>query len=253
MKRFVVGFVALSACFGVSCASVPGNDPVLPGFLRGFGNSKYQLSGSRVEFLVVDIDSHQRTALERVGKGGTVAVRYTGCNMEILPRCEANGGFYYYESVNPKDDLVEITDNRSLYAKIPLGAASLESKLRQAGQLFVNTIIVGRYENNINPMKYHAFYGVDCHRATHYIQTRTTGAFVFRTASKGDVSAGAKGWTVQAEAEWNRNNLAVSRDGNREACEQSTGRHSGPPQNCSATIGVTLVRIREANGPSECE
>ena len=53
---------------------------------------------------------------------------------------------YGYSGTTRKRDRVTMRDADELYANIPLGAATFESKLARSGELSVAMTIVGRYE-----------------------------------------------------------------------------------------------------------
>ena len=91
--------------------------------------------------MIVEWSSNDRADLEaRMKEEGLVAVRYQGCEMEVLDRCRVPGA-YRYRGVNVKKDGVAIDNADDLYAKLPIGAFRLEAKLRKAGQLSVETVI----------------------------------------------------------------------------------------------------------------
>ena len=247
----IVSTTAL-ACLCWSCGGANSViDPKAPE-LPNSANKPKQITGRQTEFLVVDRSSHQRAQLEADAKTNkTVVVRYDGCSLEILSGCTVQGE-YKYTQVNQKTDVVKIADDKKLQAEIPLGAASFRTHLRKAGQLNVNTIIVGSYKHDPPAVPYWTLNG-DCARATHYVAVRTVGAFVFRTAAKGEIGAEAAVWNAETELEWIRSNSELSRDGSRSACAQSTENDTRPPQKCSATIGITLARFQGDNTPIACE
>ena len=230
--------LALSACLCVSCGAGTLTHPKKPQLTT---ESKCQVSGRQVDILVVDWTSHKRAALESAAESGTVVVRYANCNMEILPQCNARG-HYDYKRVTRKDDRVEIKDSAKLYATVPLGAARLETKLRSAGQLYVNTTTVGQYENNPRTIPLWTLQG-DCSRATHYVAVRTVGAFVFSTEAEEGIGGSVKVGNIEAGGEEAGSNAEITRDGRKSACRNAEANDTKPPENCGATIGVTLSRF----------
>ncbi|MCL2824638.1 MAG: hypothetical protein FWD57_11655 [Polyangiaceae bacterium] len=241
----VVGLalVLVSACMGLcdSC-TIGGLHASQTPNLRSHGvKSKCQESGNQVDILVVDWTSQKRSALEAAAQTSTVIVRYSGCDMEILPRCTARGE-YIYKRVNRKDDRIDIKDDAKLYATVPLGAATLETRLRDAGQLFVDTTTVGQYESTPMSISRYGLQG-DCDGATHYVAVRTVGAFVFSAAAEGEAAARAKAVSANAGGGQTYSNAEINSDGNKAACRRSVDSDTHPPEDCSATIGVTLARF----------
>ncbi len=81
-------------------------------------------------------------------------------------------------------------DTDDLYSKLPLGAASLEAKLRRAGELNVDMTIVGTYDADRSNVKMEELQG-DCVSATHVVTSLTVGAFDFYAGAEAQVGATA--------------------------------------------------------------
>jgi len=189
--------------------------------------------------------------LETAAKERIVVVRYNGRGMDILTGCTVQGQ-YRYARVNTKTDAIEIKDQAALQAKIPLGFVDYRAKLEKAGQLSVNTIVVGQYANTPKSIPQFALAG-ECAEATHYVAVLSVGAFVFRTAADTEVGVAAQAWSAEAEAEWSQSKSSLNRDGRRSACSQSSDGDTRPPEDCSATIGVTLARFQWDTSPIACD
>jgi hypothetical protein len=103
--------------------------------------------------LVVEWPALDRATLEARAKQGLVAVRYVGCDIEVLPECTAPPKYaYVYTSTTTKRDTVHIQNDDDLYSNLPLGAAKLEGTLRRKGELLVDMTIVGRYSVELASM-----------------------------------------------------------------------------------------------------
>ena len=63
--------------------------------------------------------------------------------MRVLPECRVSG-VYHWQRTTPATDSLEINDADELFAKLPLGAASLEGELKRSGKLSVQTIVSGQ-------------------------------------------------------------------------------------------------------------
>lgn len=93
--------------------------------------------------LLVEWPAADRAQLEAAARQGLVAVRYDGCKMQVLSRCELEGDYEYHPLTQKRDEL-RIRDRDALWAKLPLGAARLESALSREGQLNVDMMVVGQ-------------------------------------------------------------------------------------------------------------
>ncbi|MBL8740324.1 MAG: hypothetical protein JNK04_04490, partial [Myxococcales bacterium] len=122
--------------------------------------------------LVVEWPGTAKVDLETASRRGLVAVSYSGCTMKILSSCELKGD-YDFEETTPARDRLEISDNNELYAKLPLGAASLKGELSAGASLELDYVAVGQRVAGAAPKARSG----DCQGATHYVRTITVGAF----------------------------------------------------------------------------
>lgn len=133
--------------------------------------TKCRVKASQTKPLVVEWRGEDRGALETQARRGVIVVRYDGCEMEVLSRCTASVQ-YQYAGMNPKRDSQSIRNEDELYATVPIGAARLEGKLQQFGELNVKMTMVGRWEAAKTELKKSELQGADCERATHMIVAR---------------------------------------------------------------------------------
>jgi hypothetical protein len=83
----------------------------------------------------VQWEGADRARLEKeLKKNRLIVVRYIGCEMEPLYKCNAKGQ-YTFSGVSPKQDLLLIQNVDELYANMPMGAFKLEGNLARGGQL----------------------------------------------------------------------------------------------------------------------
>lgn len=193
--------------------------------------------------LIIEWPAHDRSELETLVAEGRrlVAVRYAGCEMELLRGCTAPGS-YAYQGVQPKreDYLFKRADD--LYAKIPLGAANLEAELERHGALSLGMTVVGRYEGGQKrPVR--ADLRGDCERATHVIAGLSVGAFRLSSEAGAEIR-GEVGWmNAGGGAGSSAARGLVRSDGEPGACGDA--RADSPPERCHALLRVEVEAIRE--------
>ncbi len=206
------------------------------------GQAKCSVKKSAEHPLVVEWPSADRATLEAKAQSGLVAVRYVGCEMEVLHRCKLPGK-YGYTSITPKHDTVTIRDTDELYASMPVGAAKLEGALAQSGQLNVSMTIVGRYDADHTDFTSEVLDSDDCARATHVVSGMTTGAFELSTGADASVGGGVSVAGIGGGAKSTSKRETLERDGHEEKCEGGSGTAGQPPDGCGAVLRLDVLPL----------
>ena len=90
--------------------------------------AKCHVAASREQPLVTEWPAPYKARLEALLQGGAVAVEYSGCDLKIVDRCRLAGS-YAWKKTTLSTDTTDIQDEDDLYAKLPLGAATLSGPL----------------------------------------------------------------------------------------------------------------------------
>jgi hypothetical protein len=208
--------------------------------------AKCGVTKSQSEPLIVEWPSSARAKIEALTTAGVVAVRYTGCEMEVLAACGAPAK-YAYTAITPKRDKVTIKDEDELYATIPLGAARLESKLAKAGSLDVKLAIVGRKALPA-PVRADDLAGPDCARATHVVSALTVGAFEFYAGAEAQLGAKAAVAGAGASGASATQRELLNADGTMSACDAAKTGDKAPPEGCGAVVRLEVSPIAPPKG-----
>jgi hypothetical protein len=123
---------ALSSCIWGTGAK--GARQILP--VATSESGKCRVAASQTSPLVTEWPASEKANLEVLSHNGAVAVAYSGCSLRVLPQCRVRGS-YQWMRTTPSTDSLEIKDADELFAKLPLGAASLEGELKRSGRLAV--------------------------------------------------------------------------------------------------------------------
>jgi formylglycine-generating enzyme required for sulfatase activity len=210
------------------------------------GQSRCGVMKSSERPLIIEWPSSDRGALEGLVKrgAGLVAVRYSGCEMEVVRRCAVPGS-YDYTAVEPKrdDQLFQSADD--LYAKIPIGAAQLEAELARHGELSLAMTVVGQHHAARERVGRDELSG-DCEAATHVITMVHVGAFKLASGAGAKISAGGRlGFGPAAGASSSAERGFERSDGDPDRCASNDG-DPAPPAGCSALLRLEVEPIREA-------
>jgi hypothetical protein len=210
--------------------------PMLPQAPIAEGGGKCQVAASQSSPLVTEWPASEKANLEALMRGGAVAVAYSGCSMRVLPQCRLRGG-YGWQRTTPATDKLEINDADDLYAKLPLGAASLEGELKRSGKLTVETVVAGQLKlDGIGPNDVPA--DGPCAQATHVVGALSIGAFELSAAGETTASLDASVKVVEAKGERSRSAGRLRSAGDFNAC--SSGTDGSPAPNCASPIQVFL-------------
>jgi hypothetical protein len=206
--------------------------------------TKCTVAKSQAEPLIVEWPNSARAKLESLTSRGLVAVRYAGCELEVLQHCRVREEKRYtFVPVTPKHNALRITNADELYTNLPTGALKLEAKLQTAGELNVEMDIVGRYEAPQGKMKRSAFDG-ECDKATHVITGLTVGAFTFSAGGNAKVGGKVGVGDVGGGGSSSASREILTRDGDEAECKKGPITDK-PPLGCGALIQIEVATLSE--------
>ena len=231
---------AASALFIVTTIACSGGRVVRPQLPNGghdpTGLAKCSVAANKASPLVTEWPASEKANLESRLREGGVAVAYSGCEMRLLPQCKV-GGTYKWSKTTLAEDTVDIRSEDDLYAKLPLGAASLEAELKSSGRLAVRTTVAGQ-------MKLDGVATADvpttgeCAGATHVIGGIAVGAFRLYSGGAAKASAGAGVGSAGATVSTGGEEVLMRKAGDAAKCEEAT--NAEPSPECASPIQMFL-------------
>ncbi len=214
--------------------------------LAEMGDEEHTCSAAapNLEPMIVEWSGTKRSDFQRRLEQGLVVVDYEGCSLHVLDGCRAPGR-YAYGGLTKNADTWNIGTKNELYARLPIGAASLAGDLEQSKGLSLDYALVGWYGAVLMPAlgKQDLLGGDACKGATHFVRRVQLGAY--RLASAGSASAGAGvgfvgGRTAGSES-------IVRRGGDIAVC---AGGKSSPEHGCDVPIQLQLAPLSGGSAPS---
>jgi hypothetical protein len=208
----------IAAALGCGCAALGATEAANPGAPEAPSEqARCKVAAGHENPLVTEWPSADKVSLEARARSGAVLVEYSGCSMRILPECTAAGA-YRWRRTTTTTDFVELRDSDELYAKLPLGASSLEPELARSGRLAIHTTVSGQLElEGFDAAR--AERDPRCAAATHVVRGVAVGAFGLSIGS-GPPARGA---------------------GNAEACKLAT--EDEPHPDCRSPVQVFLAPL----------
>jgi hypothetical protein len=240
-KTMACALLALAGA-GTGClwsAGPRGAQQILPSTALGSDVGKCRVAASQQSPLVTEWPASEKANLEVLSHSGAIAVAYSGCSLRVLPECRMRGA-YHWQRTTPSTDSLSINDADDLYAKLPLGAASLEGELKRSGRLVVKTVVSGQLRLDGAGVGDVPGEGA-CAQATHLLTALSVGAFALTAGGErqGSVDASVKLGEAKVERTLSAEQLRSA--GDFETCGQSTA--DGPSANCASPIQVFLTPL----------
>jgi sulfatase modifying factor 1 len=135
---------------------------------------------------IVEWSGANLSALEAASQQGLVVVSYDCSALKVLTGCKAEGA-YTLAALTPSRDGFEVSSKDELFARLPLGALSLQAEVSQARSLRLDYVITG--QKRATPERPKRVSG-KCDGATHFIKAITVGAFALDARAGSGVGAG---------------------------------------------------------------
>lgn len=231
-RALVVACALVSAACGAPGFARPlAQAPDLPG-----EQAKCRIAASQDNPLVTEWPAPEKANLEARMHEGSVVVAYSGCTLRMLPRCRATGT-YQWRRTTTSTDVVEIRNADDLYAKMPLGAVTLEGELQRSGRLAVQTTVSGQFKlEGFDADKFPR--SPDCLGATHVVGALTVGAFKLHSGGAASIKAHAGVGNYGGGASSSSEETLMREAGAPARCEEAS--ETAPHAACASPVQMFL-------------
>jgi hypothetical protein len=225
-----------AGALGCARSAIPNLETSLVPSIPGEG-ARCQLAANQDNPLVTEWPASEKANLEARLSEGAVVVAYSGCSLRMLPACRA-AGHYGWRRTTAATDVIEIHDADELYAKLPLGAVSLEGELQQRGRLAVQTTVSGQMQ--LSGFEASALAKDEsCQGATHVLSALSVGAFKLRAGGARSGQGKVDVQTIGTASGTSSHDESVLREaGVPERCVASSS--DAPDQACASPIQLFL-------------
>jgi hypothetical protein len=186
-----------------------------------------------------------------------VFVRYEGCDLRVLDACANDsvpgslGAYRPVEWTSGSVEKIDISNQGELYAKLPLGVASLSGRV-QAGEKFAMEYFVSGVRTATRSSVYRGELEKNpgCKGATHFVYGFALGAFALASSKtmQSDATAGMK--DIGAGENLINSSSAEKRGGRIESCQGETAKEV---DTCQVPIRLMLRELGEAAPPSRSD
>jgi hypothetical protein len=241
MRRFVfvagavVGFSAWLPACGDPVGQTIARTPTVEGVDEGQATCK--VAKDPLNPLVVEWPGTSKVSLDSASRQGVVVVSYVGCVLKVLTSCQA-GGTYELRQVTPVRDKVSIENETDLYARLPLGVASLKGELKTGQRLDLEYVAVGQREAATSPVSLAG----ECAGATHYVRSIMVGAYGLDVVGTGKATVVASAGEVGGGAERKESVRRIRGSGDVAKCAADESSH------CGAVLQLGLAPLSVSGG-----
>ncbi len=263
MRRFigwmaVVGVgsaLATAACGGSLPATEPTRATGQSGLMgKTFAGQNACNAKAHERPFIIEWDATDMSMFEGRAATDVVFVHYEGCDLKVLDACandSIRGAFGAYRPVEWTSGSVEkmdITSEGELYAKLPLGAATLGGRV-SAGEKFRMEYFVSGVKTSTRSGVYRGELAKvpGCAGATHFVYGFALGAFALASEKKvsGEAQVGFQGMGGGAKHATSQN--ADKKGGVLESCRGETAKDV---RTCQVPIRLMLRDIAEGEAPA---
>jgi hypothetical protein len=202
---------------------------------------------------VIEWDATDMSSFEARTANDVVFVRYEGCELQVVDACvndAERGSFGSYKPVEWTSGSIEaldINDQGDLYAKLPLGAASLVGRV-EGGEKFHMEYFVSGTRSATREAVYRGELAKKpaCKDATHFVYAYNLGAFALGSWSSLHAEAGGTVWGFGAQGDRSSRSRAEKAGGVLASCRGDTAKDVST---CRVPIRLTLREIGEGESP----
>jgi hypothetical protein len=202
---------------------------------------------------IIEWDATDQSSFQARAASDVVFVRYEGCDLKVLDACSddaVKGRFGGYKPVDwtaGQLESVDIADEDQLFARLPLGAASLDGRV-QHGEKFHMEYFVSGTRSATREHQYRAALAKvsACAGATHFVYAYNLGAFALASTSKLQGEANGSYFGFGGGGSHASQTQADKKGGVIASCSSDSAKEV---ETCKAPIRLALRAIDDGDDP----
>jgi hypothetical protein len=202
---------------------------------------------------IIEWDATDMSSFESLAANDVIIVKYEGCKLRVLDECRndsirgSQGAYKPPEWTSGSLETIDIHNEGELYAKLPLGQASLGGRVAGgekfhmeyyvAGTVYATRDAVYRDDLKENP---------GCEPATHFVYAYNLGAFALGSQNEIKAEVGASAFGFGAGGSKSSGSKAEKKGGDLAVCKSDTATEV---MGCKTPIRLNLRSIRDGANP----
>ncbi len=242
----------------VSCKSVPGKSGTRESGQSALMDESFAAKNAcnpdnHKRPFIIEWDATDMSSFESYAANDVVIVRYEGCNLQVLDECRNDsvrgeqGAYKPVEGTSGSLEKLEIASEGELYAKLPLGEATLGGRVR-GGEKFSMEYYVAGTRNASRDAVYRADLDDNpgCEGATHFVYGYNLGAFALGSVTESSAEVGGSMYGFGAGGNTSKSRKADKKGGDLSVCQADDATEV---EGCKAPIRLSLRAIRDGEDP----
>ena len=204
---------------------------------------------------IIEWDGTDMSSFESYAASDIVLVKYEGCDLKVLDECRndsirgSQGAYKPIEWTTGALEKINIANQGELYAKLPLGAATLGGRVA-GGEKFSMEYYVSGTRNATRDSVYRQDLAANpgCAGATHFVYGYNLGAFALGSVKDFSAEAGGSAYGFAVGGKTSSNSTADKKGGDLSTCKSDSATEIA---GCKAPIRLTLRKVRDGEDPNK--
>lgn len=202
---------------------------------------------------IIEWDATDMSSFESLAASDIVMVKYEGCSLRILDECRndsvrgSQGAYKPPEWTSGSLETIDIHNEGELYAKLPLGSATLGGRGSGGESFHMEYFVAGTtyatrdavYEADLDGV-----YG--CEEATHFVYAYNLGAFALGSYNETNAEVGASMYGFGGGGSRSSGSAAEKKGGELSACRADDATEVA---SCKTPIRLNLRKLRPGESP----
>ena len=202
---------------------------------------------------IIEWDATDMSSFESLAASDIVIVKYEGCKLRVLDECKndsirgSQGAYKPPEWTSGSLETIDIHNEGELYAKLPLGQATLGGRVAGGEQFHMEYFVAGTVYATRDAVYRDDFAGnPGCDDATHFVYGYNLGAFALGSANELSTEVGGSAFGFGAGGKTSSGSRAEKKGGDLTVCRSDTATEV---MGCKTPIRLNLREIRDGSNP----
>jgi len=204
---------------------------------------------------IVEWDATDMSSFESLAASDVVMVKYEGCNLRVMDECRNDsirgsmGAYKPVEWTTGSLEKINIANQGELYAKLPLGAASLGGRVAGGEKFSMEYYVAGTRDATRDAVfRDDIAANPGCEGATHFVYGYNLGAFALGSVKDFSAEAGGSVYGFGVGGKTSSTSNTEKKGGDLTVCKSDSATEIA---GCKAPIRLKLRKVREGQDPGK--